>query len=171
MKKTFKNPIFTFIIGVIICGTTCVIADNLTADKITYSPNDKSWGVTNVEAAINSLQLSKTSDNYSTTEKVIGTWIDGSSIYQKTISLGNLPNNTTSCTATGITGLKNVINIYGIAIKSEYTLTLPYRGGPGASTDGVDVYYQSSNNSICLQTAADKSSYNTSYVTVVYTKN
>ena len=36
-----------------------------------------------------------TSDYYSTDEKVIGRWTDGKPLYQKTISCGTLPNNTT----------------------------------------------------------------------------
>lgn len=55
MKKLIKNPLFTFILGAIICGTTGVIASNLMASNIAYTPKDKTWKVTNVEAAINDL--------------------------------------------------------------------------------------------------------------------
>ena len=50
------------------------------------------------------IQYTKTTDSaisigndtdYSTTEKIVGTWIDGKPIYQKTVFFGGLPNNTT----------------------------------------------------------------------------
>ena len=85
MKNVIKNPIFTFILGALICGTTGVVASTLMASNIAYTPKDSTWGVNNVEAAIDSLKLSKTSSNYSTDEKVVGTWIDGKPLYQKTI--------------------------------------------------------------------------------------
>ena len=87
--KIIKNPIFTFILGALICGTTGVVASTLMASNVAYTPKDSTWGVNNVEAAIDSLKLSKTSDNYSTEEKVIGTWIDGKPLYQKTVVIPN----------------------------------------------------------------------------------
>lgn len=80
MKK-----VMLVLLGVVLGCTTCVIASNLMASNISYTPKDTSWGVNTVEAAIDSLKLSKTSDNYSTEEKVVGTWIDGKPIYQKTV--------------------------------------------------------------------------------------
>ncbi len=83
--KIIKNPVFMFILGVVTCTITTVLASTLIATNISYTPQDKTWGVTNVGAALDSLMLSKTSDNYSTDEKVVGTWIDGKPLYQKTI--------------------------------------------------------------------------------------
>lgn len=48
--------------------------------------------------------------NYSTTEQTVGTWIDGSMIYEKVIDLGALPNNTTKNVAHGIANLGLVIS-------------------------------------------------------------
>ncbi|MBR1718387.1 MAG: hypothetical protein IJ715_03870 [Bacilli bacterium] len=84
MKRIIKNPVMMYILGIITCTLTTVLASSLLAGDITYKPKDKSWGVTNVQAAIDSLKLAKTSDNYSTDERVIGTWIDGKPLYQKT---------------------------------------------------------------------------------------
>ena len=89
MKKILNSRLFAFIMGAIICGTTGVIASNLMASNIAYTPKDNTWGVNNVEAAIDSLKLSKTSDNYSTEEKVVGTWIDGKPLYQKVVNFSS----------------------------------------------------------------------------------
>ena len=83
--KIIKNPAFMFILGVVTCTITTVLASSLIASNISYTPQDKTWGVDNVGAAIDSLKISKTSDNYSTDEKVVGTWIDGKPLYQKVI--------------------------------------------------------------------------------------
>ena len=79
MKKT----ILGIIIGIVVGTTANVIASTMLASQITYTPKDSTWKVNNVEAAIDSLMLSKTETNYSTEEKVVGTWIDGKPLYQK----------------------------------------------------------------------------------------
>ena len=81
MKKTLLG----IIIGILVGTASSVLASTLLASNIAYTPKDSTWGVNNVEAAIDSLKLSKTSDNYSTDEKVVGTWIDGKPLYQKTL--------------------------------------------------------------------------------------
>lgn len=109
--KIIKNPVFMFILGVVTCTITTVLASSLIASNISYTPQDKTWGVTNVGAALDSLMLSKTSDNYSTDEKVVGTWIDGKPLYQKTF-IGSINGNKTI-----ILTDSNIIphNIFGVA--------------------------------------------------------
>ena len=67
--------------------------------------------------------------NYSTTEQVVGTWIDGKKLYCKVINLGNLPNATSKDVALGITNLNYVVMIQGYAIVPEgstlYCIPLP----------------------------------------------
>ncbi len=72
------------VLGIVIGTISSVLASTLLASNVAYTPKDSKWKVNNVEAAIDSLKLSKTSDNYSTEEKVVGTWIDGKPLYQKT---------------------------------------------------------------------------------------
>ena len=102
---------------------------------------------------------------YSTTERIIGTWIDGKPIYRKVIDCGNLPNATTKDTATGLT---NVIcqNIYGRAYNSVSgnTIPLPYNG----TGDGYIVISYNNNNAR-ITTGSDRSSW-TGYIVVEYTK-
>ena len=85
MKKIFKNRLFIFILGMVVSLSGVVVASNYIASDISYTPSDSNWKVSNVAEAINSIELSKTSTNYSTEEKVVGTWIDGKPLYQKTI--------------------------------------------------------------------------------------
>lgn len=86
MKKVLKSNIFWFLFGALIFGMIGgVSAVTILSKDIAYQPKGD-WNVSNVEQAIDSLYMSKTSDNYSTDEKAIGTWIDGKTIYQKVIA-------------------------------------------------------------------------------------
>ena len=83
MKKVLKSNIFWFLFGALIFGMIGgVSAVTILSKDIAYQPKGD-WNVSNVEQAIDSLYMSKTSDNYSTSEKAIGTWTDGKTIYQK----------------------------------------------------------------------------------------
>ena len=64
-------------------------------------------------------------DLYSTSEKMIGQWIDGKPLYQKTISIGNLPDNTIKNVAHNISNLGDVIDIKGFASNAGKTYYAP----------------------------------------------
>ncbi len=79
--------------------------------------------VTTMQGNVNTLQGSVNTleeiNNYSTSEKVIGSWIDNRPVYRKTIFISSLPatsedgvSNVT--VSTGITGLDIPINLYGM---------------------------------------------------------
>ena len=84
MKKIFNNSFLMFVVGIVVASTSIVLASNYLASDIAYTPKDSNWKVNNVAEAINSIELSKVSTNYSTEEKVVGTWTNGKPIYQKT---------------------------------------------------------------------------------------
>ena len=167
MKKIISNPIFTFILWALICGTTGVVASTLMASNVSYTPKDSSWGVDNVEAAINSLELSKTSDNYSTEERVVGTWIDGKPIYQKTIDCGKGPNNDLKSIAHGILNIDTIIRTDGLDIHEDSNRTggsLPWVDRTsflvGLGADSTNIYIRSTYNASSTQY----------YCTLQYTK-
>ena len=118
MKKIInKNTILGLIVGIIVSGVTAYAVSTAATD-ITFKAKNKNWKVGNVADALDSLYISKTSDNYSTDEKVIGTWIDGKPIYQKTIYIDELTSKD-AYYSTGISNLKDIINYYGFAIDNE----------------------------------------------------
>ena len=55
--------------------------------------------------------------DYSTSEKMIGTWVDGSPLYQKTIEFGALPNAAEKSVAHGISNISQIKVLNEIAIK------------------------------------------------------
>lgn len=64
MKKT----IACVITGLLIGTTTTVLASTLLASNITYTPNDKTWQVNNVEDALNDLKNNSLSIDSSNVE-------------------------------------------------------------------------------------------------------
>lgn len=69
--------------------------------------------------------------DYSTTEQVVGTWINSEPLYEKTVDIGNLPNAGASYTNHGISNLGLVCSLQGFATNSSGTRLLI----PNASTN------------------------------------
>lgn len=85
---------------------------------------------------------------YSTSEQIVGTWIDGSSVYEKVIELGALPDNNTKNVPHGIVNLGLIVTASVIANDpNEATITIPYtvtdgnylRFQTGFSVDGTNI--------------------------------
>lgn len=109
--------------------------------------------------------------NYSTTEQEIGTWIDGNPLYQKTIYVGNLPNNGNLDITLGLP-IDKMISMSGVAFDTGgtgYTFNIP-RVRPDLIKDQVGIAYNGdASNQIRIFTAGDVSAME-AYVTIQYTK-
>lgn len=107
---------------------------------------------------------------YGTSEQVIGTWITGKPIYQKTIDFGALPNNASKSVAHSISSINLITNITGIGYggtgSGRYWWNIPY-AATGAITDQVMMYVDPTN--IYINTKKDMST-SSAYVTIQYTK-
>lgn len=119
--------------------------------------------VNQIKSAINNMST------YSTTEEVVGTWINNKPIYRKTINFGALPNNTTKSVNHNISSLDYVTDIKGVAYNSNSSLyvPLPHVNVYGANY-GLEVYMD--NTKVYIIAASDMSAYNNSYITIEYTK-
>ena len=108
-------------------------------------------------------------NDYSTSEKIVGTWIDGSLIYQKTISFGALPNATSKNVAHGISNISRIVSIVGYAYRSSSVkyLPLPF---VSANEVGESINISADNTNISILTGYDRSAFTESYVTLQYTK-
>lgn len=107
-------------------------------------------------------------NDYSIGEKVVGTWVDGKPIYQKTIDLGNLPNATTAHVNTEISNAKRLINYFATATDAnggQIAFPRLWIGGTG------DMYigFGANLSTINIATTSDRSGM-TGYCTVQYTK-
>lgn len=105
------------------------------------------------------------SKNYSTTEHKVGKWIDGSTLYEKTIDFGALPNATAKQVSAGVSNV-NVVDIKGVAIATNVSIPLPHTESVLANC--VSLLYTT--GAIQIGTGMDRSNL-VGYVTIKYTKN
>ena len=107
-------------------------------------------------------------NDYSTTEQIVGTWIDSKPLYQKTVSCGALPNNASKEVSHGISNLSSCVSISGYGKVGTSSMPLPYVSNNTGSTWAIQMYV--SDTKINITTIADLSSITESYVTLQYTK-
>ena len=150
-------------------------------DEVSYSAGD-GININNNEISTDNMPASDMSEiitplpgsevkrmKYSTEEQVIGEWIDGKPLYQKTIDCGALPNSTVKRINHNIKNIAFVTNFWGVAsvadktrsvfipadivVGSNYCITMEYRGA-----------------NIIITTNYDASGFVLTYVTLQYTK-
>jgi len=143
---------------------------NGTGDKLALQAIGESKSVRYV-----TIQYTKTADSaieigsdndYSTTEKIVGTWINGKSLYQKVIDFGAMPNNSTKSVSLGASGVDLVVSLRGIMYKTGYSIMIP---DISDSPTFVRLFYDKNNNQIKISNNLDQSDYS-AYITVQYTK-
>lgn len=109
------------------------------------------------------------SHHYSTNEQVVGTWIDGSTLYEKTINFGALPDSTEKSVAHNISNVDkiwisdgfvftNSNTFYGLVHTAGSSQTMQY-----AWNTNVD------RTNVTIETYSDRSTL-LAYITVRYTK-
>lgn len=97
---------------------------------------------------------------YSTEEQVIGTWIDGKTLYRKVIDFGSLPNNTYKQITHNIQNLDKIIKVHAIGLRADKTsISIP--------SLNTDLYVNDS--IISITTTTDRNAFN-GYVFLEYTK-
>ena len=99
------------------CGSRCSSSSAKVSSKLTYTGARGCIEITkSANAPKNSLV--EAGNNYSTEEKIVGTWIDGKPLYQKTVT-ANCPNVPTNgspyvvTTASGISDIDNIVSNEG----------------------------------------------------------
>lgn len=106
---------------------------------------------------------------YSTDEKIVGTWIDGSNIYEKTFNMGALPDTSTKIIPHNITNLNEIISLngycYGVpaGFDKEFYYPLPL------VSVSASISLFATEDDIQIQTSSDRTSLN-AFVTIRYTK-
>ena len=104
---------------------------------------------------------------YSTTEQVVGTWIDGKPIYEKTVDLGYLANSGTVYVNHNISNIKAVVSLKGIA-QTGNGVNIPL---PFVSTTSSNCVQLSSNTTqIFTITGSDRSGFY-AYAIIQYLKS
>ena len=106
------------------------------------------------------------SDEYSTNEKVIGTWIDGKTLYQKTINCGTMTSREMSV-AHNISNIENVIDLCGIYTMPNEYLVVSYSSQAGNTWN---IRLSATSTNIILTFGSSFSVQGTTCVTIKYTK-
>lgn len=108
--------------------------------------------------------------DYSLTEQNTGTkWIDGRTIYKKTISCGTLPNATDKIIEHGVDNLSRVIDAYGYAFRSSDGTGFPLIFTSNiAAANSIGFTWNST--TIVIGTGTDRSNITESYITIYYVK-
>lgn len=112
-------------------------------------------------------------DVYSTSETVIGKWINGKPLYRKVIDCGAAPNNTSKQVNTGISYTNSTfVGLIGMAVGSSYTFPINgVRPRDGISSSiGAYITNTSGVAYLTIDTTVDRSAWNV-YITLTYTKN
>lgn len=126
-----------------------------------------------VEQTLKKLENSFQKVSYSDQEQVIGTWIDGSILYEKSINFGLLPNDSVKTVSHGISNAE-IIWIYDGYVSDGntfYSLNLPKPARNTPSTiKPYDWKTYVSNTSITIETSDDKSGLS-AIVILRYTKS
>lgn len=174
LKTTYDaidTKIATALAGTGYVGTTNIADGAVTAAKI--ADNAVTTGKI-IDSAVTADKIDFTTfggGNYSLTEQATGfTWVDGNTIYKKTIDFGALPNTSTKVVAHGITNLGWLIFLAGMG-KRETDGTffpIPFASEQGTA-NAIGVTADSTN--IGLATGFDRSNITQSYITLYYTKN
>lgn len=169
-EYTFNTTKVTLTNAILSGNTVEVIVNRMSTNNLPISEtisasstNDTAAGTKAVYDFVNPIKT------YSTTEQIIGTWIDGKPIYRKTINFGALPNNTTKSINHNINNLDYVTDIKGIAYNSTSGLYVPLPHVNVFDVNyGLEIYMD--NTKVYLLTASDMSAYNNTYITIEYTK-
>lgn len=123
-------------------------------------------------AKIASQNLDFTKMSYSLSEQETPyTWVDGKTIYSKTIYVGNLPNAGSKDVAHNITNIDSVVSISGVATNPSvdgdpFSLPIPY----SANVLEYIVSVSRIGGNIRVYTGSDRSQF-TAYINMLYTKN
>lgn len=113
--------------------------------------------------------------NYSTEEQVVGTWIDGRPLYQKTYDITgiSISENTWYDYIIDNTGIDFVTKIEGYRVSSSKNQTIPmnqYKASD-SSVQGCTFLYNADLPGIAIRPTLNNTDYGTHwYVTIQYTK-
>lgn len=105
--------------------------------------------------------------NYSTTEQVVGTWIDGSTVYEKTIYISSLPStlNQFVMYPHNIQNFNELIDIKGFTDTGTFKIPMPFIAGAFAG----NISLSATSTDVGIMVGQDRSSMS-GYIIIRYTK-
>lgn len=150
-------------------GAVVPTASDYDGSMIDYDNTVSGLNSTDVQGAIDELASAPSgSVDYSTSERTIGTWIDGSTLYEKTLVVPRLPAADIKSIAHGISNLGVVVFITGTGTIDDVT----YFTLPRIHTTNMSAQCEVTANAtdVRLQSGYDYGSSSHGWVTIRYTK-
>jgi hypothetical protein len=115
--------------------------------------------------------------NYSLDEQVVGTWIDGKPLYQKTYNFGAIPNNTSKTVSTGFRiDEVRFVELFGYAYRSSDSAGFYLPNGSlsvAVIGNNIAIFTKDDGNGmidILISTKANLSTYTETFITLRYIK-
>jgi hypothetical protein len=129
-------------------------------------------------AVLNKLQVASTiyriptgesaNNVYSEEEHVVGVWIDGKTVFEKTINFGAMPNRASKSVNHNIADIDYIIDVRGTAVTTAGgCFPIPFTNDQGYTSQ---LCMFANRTSITVRTSVDRSEYTKSYITLRYTK-
>ena len=107
--------------------------------------------------------------DYSTTEQVIGKWIDGKPLYRKVIDFGALPNTSEKNANHNIANLDMFTSINAISYNPTLN-TFFYIPLASTSSNSANIYILATPDQVRIGTGSDRSGFTKTYIILEYTK-
>lgn len=148
-------------------GSGLLASDDSTNAKTVVAPDTlQSGDMSDVITPLPSVQPRY--HKYSTEEQVVGEWINGKPIYEKTINTGAFPSNSEKDVAHGISNIENIITYFGFAKRNDNVFSnIPISSNVSSALIQTDCNL----TNIRLITGYSAASvYIDSYITLQYTK-
>ena len=146
-------------------GEGFIAEDDDTNEKTVILPDVMQSGdMSEVITPLPSVAPKKEGIKYSTTEQVIGEWIDGKPLYQKTVNTG-LPSATG--VPHGVSNFDKCVNIMGLLVYSAADTWEPI---PSVKDSSSSIRVQCNKTSIYITKQGSLAAIADSYVTIQYTK-
>lgn len=105
------------------------------------------------------------SNTYSTTERAIGKWIDGSTIYRQTFNIGAV--SSTQQIQHGISNFNKLVKVYGVGGEQGVYEPIPFVTNSSANSQWAVIVSQTM---IMLAKGSNATSFDECYITIEYTK-
>lgn len=115
--------------------------------------------------SISSGVISAQSTVFSTTERAVGKWLGGQTIYQKTIPISAFPKNTSMNVAHGVSGNFTIIDFKAISTRTGYQYFVPF-----SDEDSATAFLYRNGANLVIKTNFDGSTYK-GWVTIRYVKS
>ena len=153
-------------------GAVVPTAGDYVAGDIDYDNTLSGLTATDVQNALDEIVASIPSGgsvDYSLTEREIGTWVDGTALYEKTIYIQNLPNNTTLNINHNIANIDKIVYLNGMCqlTGNVWFYPMPFSAIPAEGQ--YTIVAAATTTYVMIKTASDYSTYE-GYITMRYTK-